>query len=105
MIHEFRSQERETVSASLARARRQANVRCDQIMAFSAATGRVAIPVVRVSQLSFPKTTDEALMAAYAAGDAEAFRQLFSRIAPVLHRFFVHSFADTSVADDLLQTT
>ncbi len=44
-------------------------------------------------------------MAAYVAGDARAFEQLFARLAPRVHGFFLRSFRDSSVADDLLQVT
>src|SRR5947209_12973939 len=49
--------------------------------------------------------TDEELMKAYVAGDARAFEQLFARIAPRVHGFFLRSFRDAAVADDLLQVT
>ena len=42
-------------------------------------------------------------MAAYVAGDARAFEQLFARLAPRLHGFFRRSFGEA--ADDLLQVT
>ena len=48
---------------------------------------------------------DETLMDAYVDGDAQAFEQLFARLAPRVHRFFMSSFRDRAVADDLLQTT
>ena len=44
-------------------------------------------------------------MSAYVAGDARAFEQLFARLAPRVHAFFLRSFRDSSVADDLLQVT
>jgi len=44
-------------------------------------------------------------MAAYIAGDERAFTRLFSRVAPKVHAFFLRSFRDESVADELLQTT
>src|SRR5438552_15588972 len=44
-------------------------------------------------------------MAAYAAGDARAFEQLFVRLAPRVHGFFLRSFRETAAADDLLQVT
>jgi RNA polymerase sigma-70 factor, ECF subfamily len=47
--------------------------------------------------------SDEELMAAYAAGDIRAFDELFVRFAPKLHAFFVRSFQDVALADDLLQ--
>jgi RNA polymerase sigma-70 factor (ECF subfamily) len=49
--------------------------------------------------------TDEELMSAYAAGDARAFESLFARLAPRVHGFFLRSFRDEGVADDLLQVT
>ena len=44
-------------------------------------------------------------MSAYVAGDARAFEQLFARLAPRVHGFFLRSFRDSTVADDLLQVT
>ena len=44
-------------------------------------------------------------MAAYVAGDARAFERLFARLAPRVHGFFLRSFRDPAVADDLLQVT
>jgi RNA polymerase sigma-70 factor, ECF subfamily len=49
--------------------------------------------------------TEEALMAAYVAGDTRAFEKLFAMLAPRIHGFFLRSFGDRAVADDLLQTT
>jgi RNA polymerase sigma-70 factor (ECF subfamily) len=48
---------------------------------------------------------DDALMARYLAGDAHAFEQLFRRLSPQVHGFFMRCFRDEAVADDLLQTT
>jgi RNA polymerase sigma factor (sigma-70 family) len=48
--------------------------------------------------------TDEQLMSAWVAGDSRAFEQLFARLAPRVHGFFMRSF-DATVADDLLQVT
>ena len=44
-------------------------------------------------------------MSAYVAGDARAFERLFARLGPRVHAFFLRSFRDSSVADDLLQVT
>jgi RNA polymerase sigma-70 factor (ECF subfamily) len=44
-------------------------------------------------------------MARYAAGDVDAFRRLFAILAPSVRSFFVRSFRDPEVADDLVQTT
>jgi|SRR5689334_4273933 RNA polymerase sigma-70 factor (ECF subfamily) len=49
--------------------------------------------------------TDEELMSAWVAGDARAFERLFARFAPRVHGFFLRSFRDPGVADDLLQAT
>jgi RNA polymerase sigma factor (sigma-70 family) len=49
--------------------------------------------------------TDEELMSAYVAGDARAFESLFARLGPRVHGFFLRSFRDPAVADDLLQVT
>lgn len=44
-------------------------------------------------------------MARYAGGDDEAFRQLFALLGPKVRAFFMRSFVDPTVADDLTQTT
>jgi RNA polymerase sigma factor (sigma-70 family) len=49
--------------------------------------------------------TEEALMSAYRAGDRQAFEQLFARLGPRVHGFFMRSFQNRALADDLLQTT
>jgi RNA polymerase sigma factor (sigma-70 family) len=49
--------------------------------------------------------TEEALMAAYRGGDAHAFEELYALLGPRLHGFFMRSFGERAVADDLLQTT
>jgi RNA polymerase sigma-70 factor (ECF subfamily) len=49
--------------------------------------------------------SDEALMAAYVAGDERAFALLFRRTAPSIHGFFMRSFTSRATADDLMQTT
>jgi RNA polymerase sigma-70 factor (ECF subfamily) len=51
------------------------------------------------------KLSDEALMAAYAAGDLRAFDVLFARLAPRVYGFFRSAFAEPGMADDLMQTT
>ena len=48
---------------------------------------------------------DEALLAAYVAGDARAFVQLYDRHERALYRYFVRQGAVAAVADDLLQET
>jgi RNA polymerase sigma-70 factor (ECF subfamily) len=49
--------------------------------------------------------SEEALMAAYIAGDRRAFERLFALLGPRVHAFFLRSFRSAAVADDLLQTT
>ncbi len=49
--------------------------------------------------------SDEDLLAAYAAGDARAFADLYERHERAIYRFFLRQGAATSVADDLLQET
>jgi RNA polymerase sigma-70 factor (ECF subfamily) len=44
-------------------------------------------------------------MTAYRAGDARAFERLYALLGPRLHGFFMRSFNNRAVADDLLQTT
>jgi RNA polymerase sigma-70 factor (ECF subfamily) len=48
---------------------------------------------------------EDAFMAAYAAGDVRAFERLFARLAPRVHAFFVRSFGDRALAEDLMQQT
>ncbi len=48
---------------------------------------------------------EQKLMARYAEGDGDAFRQLFALLAPKVRAFFLRSFIDPTVADDLTQTT
>src|SRR5205807_4918364 len=49
--------------------------------------------------------SEEELMGAYVAGDRRAFERLFALLAPRVHGFFLRSFGDRAVADDLLQIT
>lgn len=44
-------------------------------------------------------------MAAYAAGDEGAFARLFASLAPKMYGFFLRSFRDRAVCEELLQTT
>jgi len=50
-------------------------------------------------------TRDEPLMARYLAGDQGAFEQLFTRLAPRVYGFFMRSFGEATVAEELVQTT
>jgi RNA polymerase sigma-70 factor (ECF subfamily) len=49
--------------------------------------------------------TDEELMAAYVAGDAQAFREIFQRYAPVLTRMLARKLRAPELANDLVQQT
>ncbi len=49
--------------------------------------------------------SDEDLLAAYAAGDARAFAELYERHERAIYRFFLRQGAAASTADDLLQET
>ena len=49
--------------------------------------------------------SDEELLAAYAAGDARAFGELYERHERPVYRYFLRQGAAPSVADDLLQET
>src|SRR2546429_465875 len=49
--------------------------------------------------------SEEELMDAYVTGDRRAFERLFALLAPRVHGFFLRSFGDRAVADDLLQIT
>ncbi|RJO71886.1 MAG: RNA polymerase sigma factor [Myxococcales bacterium] len=49
--------------------------------------------------------TDEALMAAYVAGDSEAFDELFARYAPILLRVMRRQLPREADAHDLVQET
>lgn len=49
--------------------------------------------------------TEDALMAAYAAGDERAGQRLFTSVAPRLRAFFERSSGDPTLADDLVQQT
>jgi RNA polymerase sigma-70 factor (ECF subfamily) len=49
--------------------------------------------------------SDEALLAAYAAGDARAFAALYERHERPVHRYFLRQGATSAQADDLMQDT
>jgi RNA polymerase sigma-70 factor (ECF subfamily) len=51
------------------------------------------------------ETSDESLLAAYAAGDARAFAELYERHERPVYRYFLRQGATPAVADDLLQET
>ena len=58
-----------------------------------------------ISQPMEQEPDEQALMAAYAAGDDRAFPALFRALAPRLLAFFRRSIPDRALCDDLLQTT
>lgn len=47
----------------------------------------------------------ESLMAAYTAGDSEAFRELHRRLAPKLYSYLLRLSRDPALAEDVLQAT
>lgn len=51
------------------------------------------------------RASDEALLAAYAAGNAHAFAELYERHERPVYRYFLRQGAGPAVADDLLQET
>jgi RNA polymerase sigma-70 factor, ECF subfamily len=65
-------------------------------------TARAAVTAATPSR---KEKSEESLMAAYARGDKEAFTELFERLAPRVHAFFMRSFRSRALADDLMQTT
>jgi len=48
---------------------------------------------------------DEPLMARYLAGDHRAFEKIFTRLAPRVYGFFMRSFGEATVAEELVQVT
>jgi len=48
---------------------------------------------------------DESLMVRYLAGDHQAFERLFTRLAPRVYGFFMRSFGEGTVAEELVQAT
>lgn len=69
-----------------------------------------ALNLPRVMDHAAPAQTlaapsDEALMLAYAAGDAAAFEQLYARHRERLHRFLTAQLRDAALADELFQDT
>jgi len=59
----------------------------------------------KTSQLMYPDSNLEMLMAHYQQGDFGAATDLIERISPQLHRFFVAQSGSRGDADDLLQET
>src|SRR5262245_33602140 len=59
----------------------------------------------RADLLGTGRSSEEALMVRYIDGDVAAFRRLFALVAPRVHGFFMRSFSDPCVAEDLTQST
>lgn len=64
-----------------------------------------AAPVRRLVVVDGPETSDEALMLAYAAGDAAAFGELYARHRGKLYRYLLRQLRDNALADEFFQDT
>ena len=62
-----------------------------------------AAPVRTLVAVDAPDTSDEALMLAYAAGDAGAFGQLYARHRTRLYRYLMRQLRDNALADEFFQ--
>lgn len=62
-----------------------------------------ATPVRTLAAVDAPDTSDEALMLAYAAGDAGAFGQLYARHRTRLYRYLLRQLRDNALADEFFQ--
>lgn len=62
---------------------------------------REALTLIAVNDAAEP--ADEALMLAYAAGDASAFEQLYARHRGPLYRFLMRNLRDGALADEFFQ--
>ena len=62
-----------------------------------------AAPVRTLVAVDAPDTSDEALMLAYAAGDAGAFGQLYARHRTKLYRYLLRQLRDNALADEFFQ--
>ena len=60
-------------------------------------------PIRRLARVDGLEASDEALMLAYAGGDAMAFEQLYARHRTRLYRFLLRQLRDGALADDLFQ--
>ena len=67
------------------------------------ACAAVTVTLARMNDTA--QTTDEALMLAYAAGDAAAFEQLYARHRGPLYRFLLRQVRDAALADEFFQDT
>ena len=62
-----------------------------------------AAPIRTLAAVDAPDTSDEALMLAYAAGDAAAFGQLYARHRVRLYRYLLRQLRDNALADEFFQ--
>ncbi len=62
-----------------------------------------AAPVRTLATVDAPDTSDEALMLAYAAGDAGAFGELYARHRGRLYRYLLRQLRDNALADEFFQ--
>lgn len=62
-----------------------------------------ATAVRTLAAVDVPDTSDEALMLAYAAGDAAAFGQLYARHRGKLYRYLLRHLRDNALADESFQ--
>ena len=62
-----------------------------------------ATPVRALAPVDAPDTSDEALMLAYAAGDAAAFGELYARHRSRLYRYLLRQLRDNALADEFFQ--
>ena len=62
-----------------------------------------AAPVRTLAVVDAPDTSDEALMLAYAAGDAGAFGELYARHRGRLYRYLLRQLRDNALADEFFQ--
>jgi RNA polymerase sigma factor (sigma-70 family) len=78
----------------------------EQLMVrFAAPEPRLPAPRTPTHSVMEPEPDEQALMAAYAAGDERAFPPLFRALAPRLLAFFRRSVSDAALCEDLLQVT
>ena len=60
-------------------------------------------PIRRLARMDGLDASDEALMLAYASGDAMAFEQLYARHRGKLYRYLLRQLRDNALADELFQ--
>src|SRR5690606_28856669 len=65
--------------------------------------GLTLLPVNEAAPASIPEPGDEALMLAYAGGDAGAFEQLYQRHRLRLYRYLLGQLRDGALAEELFQ--